>query len=1320
MENIRVIKLNLVAFLWMGLLTAPFFVVAYDDKTTHPALAQETVALFNLYYPQLALSEEAKQSVMSGDIGEDESARWMNHFYDPIYNRGLWGFSSSKVWALDTKAQAVLDPAYTQAAGVFYAVNQKPFDSRTDYSWDRAIYDYVWHDQKRGLAALGHILHLIQDASVPDHTRNDAHPPVLDLGSPYEHWTKRFTPQTLAGFGASIYQQGIEPPQFRILQQYFHSLAFYSNNNFFSKDTIFDEGYKQPNVDKVEKEKLSNGLVYAFGYKISSPDKWRIVRIDRELGKENSIYSLKDDDHLILTDYWQRLSRQAVVHGVGVMRLFFEEVEKERINKSRWASNQSLADKLFSSLSGVFGNSSPPEPLVEPLPPNALVLVPRGNPEVLGASMEQSVPTAPSNSTSDVATFSIASYPPQTQIAMLPLTGQDSATPGVGAVGSPTSIISSGFVLSPGFVGGGSAPNDENDEHQMFIKNSDNNIQENHSQEGSDEDGANDEDNEEDENAAWEEGNNENVQESDDEDEANGEDVENEENNINEKDNQNSNAGDEVSGDDGESEGGDGDEGNNDNSESVEEQREPLPFSFEILSCANSFVAGDCAVATTSAALTWFSDASTTLSYSILCTFGGVPCDGFNMEQTQATSTVFRAIREGQYRFTARAFNEAGNESETIEREIFLMPYPVVINEIAWGGTAASPNDEWIELYNRSDFSISLDGWVIHTLGNTVPNIPLQGIIAPRAYFLLERTDDNSVSDISTDVMYGNDGPTWALNNTTADQLRLSFASSTVDEVARCNFNRWCGGSGSPSFYTMERVDFKRPGSDRVNWKSALGEFILRGHAANGAALRGTPKTRNSVHYLVSSDGVIAQDTILDARYSPYLIGRNGLTVRSGVTLRVPAGTVIKFVQENEPSLVVEGTFIAEGTEEKPVAITSFIDDKYGGDMNGDGICGEDEGADCPFAGAWKQILFRETSVDSRLEHTIVRYGGRWFSNMTLRAMIAIDRANVIIKNSVFEYATRRAIQLVGSQSVIEDSVFRFNTADADATGIFVGGGSRIINNTFVSNNTGLDVQSGFAEITGNKFLDNLKEAMRVTTLRPMIRDNEGSGNGTDGIVIRGTASAADGPLNIFPNPLPYIIDSGVYTTINVLDGGDLTIKSGAVFRNKNDAIIEVAGTLRVDGQGADDVLFTSLTDSASSTWRGIEVKNTGVLLGNGFTLRYAGVGCRPQRNCAGIVSNNGRVELENARIENNQETGVRLIGSVGSYFNNVSFIGHQKPIGKAVGLTLINSDIGINTLHFTDNAIGVSAANSTVSISDPSSITYSNNLIDAIPMPWF
>ena len=41
------------------------------------------------------------------------------------------------------------------------------------------------------------------------------------------------------------------------------------------------------------------------------------------------------------------------------------------------------------------------------------------------------------------------------------------------------------------------------------------------------------------------------------------------------------------------------------------------------------------------------------------------------------------------------------------------VPESVVINELAWAGTTANANAEWIELYNGSAASISLDNWTI-------------------------------------------------------------------------------------------------------------------------------------------------------------------------------------------------------------------------------------------------------------------------------------------------------------------------------------------------------------------------------------------------------------------------------------------------------------------------------------------------------------------------------------------------------------------------------------------------------------------------------
>ena len=40
----------------------------------------------------------------------------------------------------------------------------------------------------------------------------------------------------------------------------------------------------------------------------------------------------------------------------------------------------------------------------------------------------------------------------------------------------------------------------------------------------------------------------------------------------------------------------------------------------------------------------------------------------------------------------------------------------VVINEIAWMGSAASASDEWIELKNTTNESINLSGWTLQSV----------------------------------------------------------------------------------------------------------------------------------------------------------------------------------------------------------------------------------------------------------------------------------------------------------------------------------------------------------------------------------------------------------------------------------------------------------------------------------------------------------------------------------------------------------------------------------------------------------------------------
>lgn len=167
------------------------------------------------------------------------------------------------------------------------------------------------------------------------------------------------------------------------------------------------------------------------------------------------------------------------------------------------------------------------------------------------------------------------------------------------------------------------------------------------------------------------------------------------------------------------------------------------------------------------------------------------------------------------------------------------LPGDVVINEVAWSGTNASYADEWIELYNNTAVSISLAGWRVPTVDGM--NLALHGEIGPHGYYLIERTDDNTVSDIPADWI-GTFGGNGLID--TGEAITLVDAGSNVIDTANAAGGAWPAGTNNPDF-SMERIDSTAPDAPG-NWATNSGD-PRNGLDANGAPINGTPKRRNSV-----------------------------------------------------------------------------------------------------------------------------------------------------------------------------------------------------------------------------------------------------------------------------------------------------------------------------------------------------------------------------------------------------------------------------------------------------------------------------------------
>ena len=681
MENTRSVIFFLILAIFGGIFLIPT-TNAYEPDTTHRALANEMVDFFNLKFPSERLTVLEKRVIMQGSEDEDSIGRQVYHFYDPVYKRGVKTFikrwAISKQWAQDHKMQSKRDPKML-VAGMFL----KPFSANSDYSWERSIYEYAWGDKIRGLKGLGQVLHLIQDVSVPAHTRDDPHFPFMRAGSPYEKWTGQFTSSNL---NVVPEIRNKRPILFTSLDEHFDSLSEYSNSNFFSKDTIFEDRYKNPQIDFEKEEILSDENVYIFGYKNTNGKIYRVVvrRADSDwfsdLKKGEIEFFIDDNDNLILSDYWSQLSKRAVLHGAGIIKLFFAEVEREKRTKKLLAYNMGPADKIIASVSSLFSPTKrlqyegildenldfideisidfdlgfepePPVIMKKPFsetPPPPIIAVPKpptippksekiesetknkgiiiysggiggGSPALSGSSTPEPEPEPePESEPID---------PPISPIIISPSDFSSTFTNSLitfSGTSTPDSIISNDFSLSTTTVdvfGGWSLTLDlsQGSTTISFYSENDAGI-------------------------------------------------------------------------------------SSPTTKTIFiDSLGPDLSNFTISECENSTASNGCLLATTTISLSWeaSNDANT---YTIECSTCG---SGFPTSPS-ATSTTVTISNQTIHTLTLKSQDSLGNETSLSSQQIEINLRPIVINEIAWMGTTAEATDEWIELFNTSSFDIIL------------------------------------------------------------------------------------------------------------------------------------------------------------------------------------------------------------------------------------------------------------------------------------------------------------------------------------------------------------------------------------------------------------------------------------------------------------------------------------------------------------------------------------------------------------------------------------------------------------------------------------
>lgn len=300
--------------------------LAYSPYYTHPDLTEQIAELFNNINKnnERAVGKQEIQWLRQGAIEEDEPARWINHFYNPITGKGWTGSrfgyltpEQGLATVADIAAKEPIPSADWVTNQDYQSAYGRQFGNQT---WQKAVKSYVDGDKKSAFIALGHILHLVEDAGVPEHTRDDTHADLYgDPGSPYEKYSENFTNFNKLTFADDLKNSRFL--SFSNIKDVIVGLATYSNNNFLSENTINDVAYKLPDLAKFKiVKKQVSGRILNF---LFDDENNLYLAHEKNPGKFTV-----DDKQYVLPSYANHLMPKAILYGASAMNLFFNEVDK--------------------------------------------------------------------------------------------------------------------------------------------------------------------------------------------------------------------------------------------------------------------------------------------------------------------------------------------------------------------------------------------------------------------------------------------------------------------------------------------------------------------------------------------------------------------------------------------------------------------------------------------------------------------------------------------------------------------------------------------------------------------------------------------------------------------------------------------------------------------------------------------------------------------------------------------------------------------------------------------------------------------------------
>jgi len=290
---------------------------------------------------------------------EDAIPRFTNHFHEPISNKGFAGmFDPAPLWAQKAAGNQWPGGAYSWLDARQYFYRSLTGTNKADREFDLT----------GSFRSLGQVMHLVQDMSVPEHTRDTGHP----IQYTYETWVEKVasnrTHQYRNMFN-NLLANPVSPDPALLRQVAFLSgvtvpisnlfdiniyngtnpgvsvsnaigLAEFSNANFFSFNTIF-KNFPYPAPSSTLEYKTIDpisGKIRTFVRKTSDGETMEHLAQTTFFTKHlalNKGYTLEND--LIYFDYMSKLLPRAVGYSAALLDYFFRgtiKVEPVSINNS--------------------------------------------------------------------------------------------------------------------------------------------------------------------------------------------------------------------------------------------------------------------------------------------------------------------------------------------------------------------------------------------------------------------------------------------------------------------------------------------------------------------------------------------------------------------------------------------------------------------------------------------------------------------------------------------------------------------------------------------------------------------------------------------------------------------------------------------------------------------------------------------------------------------------------------------------------------------------------------------------------------------------